>query len=231
LDRDARMSGDQLRHPRREDVPIDRECGTGGNPRLFRRREEQRSERRHFRLEETMRIRRIGALERVGANQFRQPVGLVRGGAAYRTHLDERDVVASLRELPRRLTPREPASDDGDLRQSYLLSCPIRLTVLRLRARSCPARTPHCTAGTSGNRPAPSCSSPPGTHCRNPGKAQAPGGPSSTTRSPGSACSPRIPSRAGSSSPRYHPRRTSGTSPPGWSPVPCACTPDSCCTR
>ena len=63
------------------------------------------------------------------------------------------------------------------------------------------------------------------------GKAPAPGGPNSTSRSPGNACSPRIPSRAGSASPRYRPRRTSGTSTPGWSRVPCACTSDNCCTR
>jgi hypothetical protein len=76
----------------------------------------------HLQLEQAVRVLRVFALEGVGADDLAQPVGLMRRRAAHRAHLVQRDVVPPLRELVRRLAPREPAADDGDCSHAVQLS-------------------------------------------------------------------------------------------------------------
>ena len=63
-----------------------------------------------------MRVRRLGALERVGANQLGETVGLVRRRAAHAAHFMDHDVVPALGELPRGFAAGESAADDVEHR-------------------------------------------------------------------------------------------------------------------
>ena len=69
-----------------------------------------------------MRVRRLGALEGVGADELGEAIGLVRRRAADAAHLVHDDVVAALGELPGGFAAGESAADDVDgLSHSHLL--------------------------------------------------------------------------------------------------------------
>src|SRR5688572_21552933 len=61
-----------------------------------------------------MRVADLGALEGVGADQLREALRLVRGGAAHPTHLMQHNLVAAFRKLPGRFAACEPAPDHGN---------------------------------------------------------------------------------------------------------------------
>ena len=111
-DGDARMRRHAIVHRRGEHVAIDGERAAAGNARLVRRPEHDRAEQAHLGLEQAVRVRRLGALERVGAHELGETVGLVRRRAAHAAHLVDDDVVAALGELPRGFAAGEPAADD-----------------------------------------------------------------------------------------------------------------------
>ena len=73
----------------------------------------------HLGLQQAVRVRRLGALEGVRADELGEPVGLVRGGRARGAHLVEDDPVAALGELPGRLAAGEPAADDRGVPRSF----------------------------------------------------------------------------------------------------------------
>ena len=61
-------------------------------------------------------LRIVVGTEAVRTDQFGEPVGLVRGGGVPATaHFGQSHAEAALRELPRRLAPRETAADDVDI--------------------------------------------------------------------------------------------------------------------
>ena len=104
---------DALVHAAREDVAIDgeRACRPARAP---RRRPSRitRAEQAHLGLEQSVRVGRLGALERVRAHQLGEAIGLVRRRAAHGAHLVQHDVVPALGELPRGLAAGESAADD-----------------------------------------------------------------------------------------------------------------------
>ena len=63
-----------------------------------------------------MRIRRLGALERVGAHQLGEAIGLVRLGRPHRPHLVQYYVVAALGQRPGGFGAGETAAYDVDRR-------------------------------------------------------------------------------------------------------------------
>ena len=73
-----------------------------------------RAEQAHLGLEQAVRVGGLGALEGVRADELREPIGLVRFGAADGPHLVHDDVVPALGELPGGLAAGESAADDVD---------------------------------------------------------------------------------------------------------------------
>ena len=74
---------------------------------------DERAERPHLAMQNADRVGRgVVGPERVGADQFGQMAGAVRGGLANRTHFMQHDRDAGLRRLPRRLRTGEAAADD-----------------------------------------------------------------------------------------------------------------------
>src|SRR3954447_5501948 len=106
------MRREAIVHRRGKTVPIDGQRRAARHARRVRRLEDHRAEEAHLGLEEPMRVRRLRALERVRADELREPIGLVRGGRANRPHLVHDDVMAALRELPRGFAACETTSDD-----------------------------------------------------------------------------------------------------------------------
>src|SRR5690606_7175896 len=166
------------------------------------------AERAHLGLEQAVRVDQLLALERVGANQLGEPVRLVRGRAAHGPHLDQRDLVATLRELPRCLAAGQAAADDSHLRHDD----PVLLRVTRPPPPPpTRARTRRCTRGSGRRCLGPSSSSRRGTAPRSRGTARGRAGPTWTSRSPGTACSPRTSYPSASASLPRPPRRSAGT--------------------
>ena len=93
-------------------LAIDRQRRPAGYARGVGRLENERAEDAHFGLEQAVRVRRLRALECVRADELREPIGLVRRRRSRRPHLMHDDIVAALRELPRRLAAGESSTDD-----------------------------------------------------------------------------------------------------------------------
>ena len=74
-----------------------------------------------------MGIAQVLALERVGADQFRQFGRLVRGGGPDRTHFQQQHVPPALRDLPGSLATRETAADHQQRRLAHR-SAPLPLS-------------------------------------------------------------------------------------------------------
>ena len=68
------------------------------------------SERAHFCFQQSVRVAEVFALERVRADQLGQAIGLMRRRLFDWPHLDERDLMATLSQLPCSLTSRESAT-------------------------------------------------------------------------------------------------------------------------
>ena len=69
-----------------------------------------------------MRVCGLGALERVGADQLTEPVGLVRSRTTHRPHLVQHDHVAALSELERGFTASQPATHDVNVPHAHDLA-------------------------------------------------------------------------------------------------------------
>ncbi len=110
----ARLRIDSLGDGRREHAAINRERASRRNTRSIRRLEDDRAEQTHFRLEQTVSVRQLCALESVRADQLGQSIGLVRRRHDHRPHLVELYINPARGELPRCFRPGKPASDDGD---------------------------------------------------------------------------------------------------------------------
>ena len=78
----SRMRGDAVMHGLREDLAVDRERAAAGNARLIGAQQDERAEPAHLGLEQAVRVRGLGALEGVRADELGELVGLVRGGRA-----------------------------------------------------------------------------------------------------------------------------------------------------
>ena len=115
LDPDERMGTDPRVHERRKHLAINRERGTTRHARLVGQRQQQRAQVAQLGLEQAVRVLQFDGLEGIAADQFTQSVGLVRGGAHHRPHLDDRDVDATLRQRPGGLASGEAAADHGDV--------------------------------------------------------------------------------------------------------------------
>ena len=79
------------------------------------RSQDQRAGAAHLLMQQADRIVfPIVGPERVGADEFRKPVRLMRVGSAHRAHLVQNDLAARLRCLPGCLAARQSAADDVD---------------------------------------------------------------------------------------------------------------------
>ena len=113
-DGDARMRRDaSCTHGRGKDVAVDGERAAAGHARFVGALEDHAAEQAHLGLQQAVRVRRLGALEGVGADELGEAIGLVRLGAAHGPHLVQHDVVPALGELPGGFAAGEAAADDG----------------------------------------------------------------------------------------------------------------------
>ena len=95
-------------------LAVDGERAAAGHPRRVGALEDHAAEEAHLGLEQAVRVGGLGALEGVGADELREPIGLVRFGSADGPHLVHDDVVPALGELPGGLAAGESAADDVD---------------------------------------------------------------------------------------------------------------------
>ena len=109
---DPRVGHDPLVHPRGEQLAVHRECAAGRHARLVSGHEDHRPEFAHLGLEQAVGVGDLGALERVGADELGEPVGLVSGSAQEGAHLAQDHVMAARRELPGGLAPSQATADD-----------------------------------------------------------------------------------------------------------------------
>ena len=101
--------GDSLR----ETVPVHRQRATRRDLMGIAHGHDERLHPPHFRMQQTDRIGlRIIRTERVGADEFGQPVGLVRISAAHRAHFMENNGHAEICGLPRGFRTGHTAADD-----------------------------------------------------------------------------------------------------------------------
>jgi hypothetical protein len=99
-------------HTGREDVAVHRERGSARDAGVVRRLQDHGAQQTHLGFEQAVRVRDLGALESVRADQLREAIGLVRRRAAHAAHLVDDNVVSTLGELPRRFATGESAADD-----------------------------------------------------------------------------------------------------------------------
>ncbi len=98
-----------------EPVPIHRQRAARGHLVLIRRPQDEGAAAPHLLMQHAHRIvAGIVGAERVGADELREPVGLMRLGPAHRPHLVQHHGYASLGHLPRRLAAGKAAADDVD---------------------------------------------------------------------------------------------------------------------
>ncbi len=81
---------------------------------LLSRAQQQRIQPAQFFFEQPGRGVFGFALQRIAANQFRQPVRFVRGRGAHRAHFRQHAIVAGARNLPGRLATRQAAAENVD---------------------------------------------------------------------------------------------------------------------
>ena len=92
------------------------------------RRQDQRAAAAHLLMQQADGVvHRIVGAEGVGADQLRQPVGLMRLGAAQRPHLMQHHAMPGPGELPGRFAAGEPAADTCTVRPDCL-SCGQQIT-------------------------------------------------------------------------------------------------------
>ena len=94
-------------------VAVDRQRAAGRHLVGVGRAHDQRAERAHLAVQQADRVVLgvVGA-ERVGADEFGEALGLVRGGGARRAHLVQHDRDAGVGDLPGGLAAGEAAADD-----------------------------------------------------------------------------------------------------------------------
>ena len=114
LHRDVRMAGHATVHAFRKEIAIDRECAPCRHSRFVRRDQHHRIQQAHLRLEQPVRVGDLGALERVGADEFGEAIRLVRCRAPHRPHLANHHAMATLCELPGGFGTGQPAAYDLD---------------------------------------------------------------------------------------------------------------------
>src|SRR5690606_39058446 len=207
-----------LRHAGGERVAVDGERRAGGNPRLLCGVQQDGTERAHVPLQQTMRVRRIFALERVRADQLGEAVGLVCRCTPDLPHLDQRDVVAPLGELPRGLAAGQSRTDDECPRH---VSAPDASTRPSSSRRTC---GPSISPPSSRRRRRAQRSSLPPTSLRPSSPSSSSPSSSSPSSSSPSSSSPSSSSPSSSSLQPSSSRSTSlrpPSSPPSSLPPPC----------
>ena len=120
FDGDKGMIAQRLRDVRREMIAVHRQRASGRKLVGVASRHDQRAGAAHFLVQQPDRVGGgiVGA-ETVGADELRQPIGLVRLGAATGPHLVQHDRQSGVGDLPRRLAAGEAAADDVDGRVGH----------------------------------------------------------------------------------------------------------------
>src|SRR4051812_18093777 len=108
------MRRNSLVYGRGEYIAVDGERAPARHARLIGRLENDRTEHTHLGLEQPVRVGRLSALERVGADELRETIGLVRRRAADAAHLVNDDIVSPHGELPGGFAAGESATGDVD---------------------------------------------------------------------------------------------------------------------
>ena len=108
------------RHRGGEAVAVDRERAAGRHLMRIAAAHDERAEAAHFLMQQADRIGLplVGS-ERIGADEFGERLGLVRGGRLHRPHLVQHDRHAAARDLPCGLGAGQPAADDMDWLHSH----------------------------------------------------------------------------------------------------------------
>jgi hypothetical protein len=100
---------------RGESLAVDGQGPAGGHLIGVGRAHDQRAEAAHLLMQEADGgLFVVVGAKGIRADQLCQPIRLVRIGRAQRAHLMQRNRQAPLRDLPRRLRPRQPAADNMD---------------------------------------------------------------------------------------------------------------------
>ena len=107
------MRGDARFNRVGETLAIDGECAAGGNRRVTRARDDDRIQARQFFFHESDGVLEGGAAQRIAADEFGEPSGVMRRSAALWTHLVKIDINAGIRRLPCRFASRETTTDNG----------------------------------------------------------------------------------------------------------------------
>ena len=116
-DLNARVRRDSLVHGLREQLAVDRQRAAAGDACRIGRLEDHRPHRAHFGLQQAMSVGDLGALERVGAHELSEPIGLVRRRLPHRPHLVQHDGVAALGKLVGGFGSGEAAANHVNSRQ------------------------------------------------------------------------------------------------------------------
>ena len=130
---DQRMRLNALRDARRKHIAIDGERTAARDTRRVGRLQDHAAEQPHLGLEQAVRVDRLGALERVRADQLREPLRLVGWRLANWTHLVEYHATAALGELPRGFTAGQPPTDNVN-RTNVMNRHVLRIAPRRSRA-------------------------------------------------------------------------------------------------
>ena len=104
----------RLGDPAREEAAIHRQRAPRRDLHLVGDPDDERVHPPHLLLQEAGRLIEGVAAQAVGAHELGEVGGLVDGRPAHRPHLVEVHAHAPAGQLPGRLAPGEPASDDGD---------------------------------------------------------------------------------------------------------------------
>ena len=105
-DFDERMPRERLGHGCGEAIPVHRESAARRHLMRIRRTHDQRSKPPHLVVQQADRVRlAVIGTEAVGADEFGEPLGLVRRRHAERAHLVQHRGNAITRDLPGRLAP------------------------------------------------------------------------------------------------------------------------------
>src|SRR4051794_30481824 len=122
MNADERLMSDGLRYFFGVDEAIDGKCVSGRNGRFVRHLDKQRTGTAHFFFEQPGRGVLGGRLERVGADEFGEVFGFVRGSGADGTHFVEIDRESATRTLPCGFGAGQSSADDGDF-GSHFVEC------------------------------------------------------------------------------------------------------------
>ncbi len=95
-----------------ETIAVDRERRARRHARCVRGAHHQRPKPAHLLFQEADRVVEFVAAERIAADQFREPIGLVNGRRTHRPHFMNRDRHTESRRLPRGLTACQATADN-----------------------------------------------------------------------------------------------------------------------